>query len=473
MRAAAAFACLLTALVFTASASSTVYGVADDAGKYADDGGASFFSTLNDLGMTENRVTVMWDPANPTQITDQAFLDRSIPKAVAHGIDIVFAIYPMKARGLVDTPNGIRLFAQYAAKVVARYPMVHKVICLNEGNQTRFQQPQFNADGSSAAGAMQEAAMAACYDAVKAVNPSIDVIGFGFAPRGNDDAAATSNVSESPIRFLEAIAAAYKASGRATPIADDVSLHCYPNVNTDAPSVGFQWPNVGCINLDRFKQAWWDVFHGTGQPVFREAGDPPGRYVRAFIDESGYQAQVPANHIGRYIGTENVPALTEQQQGQYYSQMIAWAACDPDVAELNFFHLIDETDLAAMQTGILYADGAHRASYDMVKTAIAANQECHGSLDEWRHSTRVIGATADFRKLGRSFLVSAAEGYSFDVQIAHGTRTLSSRSGTGDPNVQLRFKLPKLRQGTYRMTVTLRAETNSARVTTFKKTFHV
>jgi hypothetical protein len=473
VRVASLCACLLGALVFTGVAGSTVFGVADDAGKYAADGGASFFSTLNDLGMTENRVAVTWDPANPTRITDQAFLDRSIPRAVAHGIDTVFAIYPERARGLADTPNGVQLFAQFAAKVAARYPMVHKVICLNEGNQTRFQQPQFDSTGASAAGAMQEAAMAACYDALKAVNPSIDVIGFGFAPRGNDDASATSNVSESPIRFLEAIAAAYRASGRNAPIADDVSLHCYPNINTDAPSVGFPWPNVGCVNLDRFKQAWWDLFHGTAQPVFREAGDPPGRYVRAFIDESGYQAQVPADHAGAYTGAENVPTVTDQQQGQFYSQLIAWAACEPDVAELNVFHLIDESALAGMQTGIVLADGTHRASYDMVKSAIAANRQCGGALQDWRHITRVDGAKVDFRRLGRSFLVTAVEGYSFDVRIIRGTRMLSSSSGTGDPNVQLQFRLPKLRHGTYRMLVTLQAETNAERITTFKKTFHV
>ena len=473
MRVASFCGCLLAALVFTGAASSTVYGVADDAGKYAEDGGASFFSTLNDLGMTENRVAVTWDPAHPTTITDQAFLDRSIPKAMARGIDIVFAIYPAKARGLADTPNGIQLFAQFAAKVAARYPMVKKVICLNEGNQTRFQQPQFDSTGNSAAGPLQEAAMAACYDALKAVNPAIDVIGFGFAPRGNDDASAPSNVSESPIRFLEAIAAAYRASGRTAPIADDVSLHCYPNVNTDAPAVGFAWPNVGCVNLDRFKQAWWDVFHGTGQPVFREVGDPGGPYVRAFIDESGYQAQIPPDHASSYSGSENVPTVTDQQQGQYYSQLIAWAACDPAVAELNFFHLIDESALAALQTGIVLADGAHRASYDMVKGAIAENHQCGSSLDQWRHALRVDGAKVDFRKLGRFFLVTAAEGYSFDVRIAHGTRTLSSASGTGDPNVQFKFKLPRLRHGTYRMVVELRAETNAQRLTTFQKTFHV
>ena len=29
--------------------------------------------------------------------------------------------------------------------------------------------------------------MAACYDAVKAVDPKITVIAFGLSPRGNDD----------------------------------------------------------------------------------------------------------------------------------------------------------------------------------------------------------------------------------------------------------------------------------------------
>src|ERR687887_2185840 len=280
---AAASACLLCALAFAGSASSTVFGVADDAGKYAEDGGASFFSSLNDLGMTENRVAVTWDPASPTTITDRAFLDRSIPKAVARGIDIVFAIYPAKARGLADTPNGIQLFAQFAAKVAARYPQVTKIICLNEGNQTRFQQPQYDDSGNGVAGAMQEAAMAACYDALKAVNPAIDVIGFGFSPPGNDDPSAPRNVSHSPLLFLKEIGDAYRASGRTRPIAEDVSIHCYPRTNTDAPSVGFNWPNVGCANLDRFKQAWWDAFHGTAQPVFQEDGSANGAHVRFVI----------------------------------------------------------------------------------------------------------------------------------------------------------------------------------------------
>ena len=141
----------------------------------------------------------------------------------------MFAIYPLKARALVDTPNGVQLFAQYAAKVAERYPYVRKIICLNEGNQPRFHQPQFDDAGNGISGFVQEQAMAACYDALKAVDPGITVIAFGLSPRGNDDFDAPSNVSHSPIRFLKEVGDAYRQSGRTKPIADDLSVHCYPN----------------------------------------------------------------------------------------------------------------------------------------------------------------------------------------------------------------------------------------------------
>src|SRR6266571_5007373 len=174
-RISAVLASACAALALAGAASSTTFGVADDAGKYSEDGGAGFFNMLTELGMTENRIAVFWDPANPTTIVDQAFLDRSLPQAMRRGIDVVFAIYPLKARALVNTPNGIQLFAQYAARVVQRYPYVRKIICLNEGNQPRFHQPQFDDTGNGISGTVQEHAMAACYDALKAVDPGIDV----------------------------------------------------------------------------------------------------------------------------------------------------------------------------------------------------------------------------------------------------------------------------------------------------------
>ena len=56
-RAVAAFACSIAALILTGAAAGVVrYGVTEDAGKYATDGGAAFFSQLNDVGLTENAI---------------------------------------------------------------------------------------------------------------------------------------------------------------------------------------------------------------------------------------------------------------------------------------------------------------------------------------------------------------------------------------------------------------------------------
>jgi len=467
-----ASACL--ALALAGAASSTTFGVADDAGKYAEDGGAGFFTMLTQLGMTENRMAVFWDPSQPNTIVDQAFLDRSISQAQRRGIDLMFAIYPLKARALVDTPNGAQLFAQYAAKVAERYPYVRKIICLNEGNQPRFHQPQFDDAGNGISGYVQEQAMAACYDALKAVDPGIDVIAFGLSPRGNDDFEAPSNVSHSPIRFLKEVGDAYRQSGRTKPIADDLSVHCYPNANTDAPSVGYLWPKVGCVNLDRFKQAWWDAFHGTAQPLFREAGDSgSGPHVRIFVDEVGYQAKISPEKASLYSGAENVPVVEETTQGQYYAQLIALMACDPDVALLNFFHAVDETNLAAWQSGMVLPDGTHRASFAQVKDAILANQSCHGKTADWRHVERVVGARVTFKTLPRSFVVRADEGFTYEVKITRpaSTRRLTGANGSGEAARDVLFKLPKLRKGSYRVQVILRAETNADRMTVFSRTF--
>ena len=75
--------------------------------------------------------------------------------------------------------------------------------------------------------------------------------------------------------------------------------------------------------------------------------------------------------------------------------------------------------------------------------------------------------------LFRSFLVRAEEGFSYEVRITRpsSARRLTGASGQGDAARDLLFKLPRLSRGAYRVKVTLRAETNPARVTTFTRTF--
>jgi hypothetical protein len=140
---------------------------------------------------------------------------------------------------------------------------------------------------------------------------------------------------------------------------------------------------------------------------------------------------------------------------------------------LNFFHAVDETSLPAWQSGVVLPDGTRRASFGVVKNAIMANQSCHGNVAQWRHTETVVGAGATFKSLPRSFLVRADEGFSYDVKITRtkSTRKLTGASGQGEAARDLLFKLPRLRHGSYRLTVTLRAESNPDRTTTLTRLF--
>jgi hypothetical protein len=333
------------------------FGVTEDAGKYAPDGGAAFFSMLGDLGMTQNRIVVYWNPAEPATIQEKAFLDRSLPQAALRGTRILFSVQPLHPTDVTSTPGGPQLFASYAALLARTYPQVKDFIVGNEPNQPRFWQPQF-VGGRPASAASYEQTLALTYDALKAVDPAIRVIGLGLSPRGNDNPDATSNVSTSPVRFIRYLGAAYCASGRMLPIMDALAFHPYPNPSSadDPLTKGYQWPNAGVPNLDRIEQAVWDAFEGTGQPTFAEGGArrlfevaaPPLSFV---LDETGWQAAIPSTSRAAYTGFENSKTVSETTQARIYGSLIRLVECDPAVSSLNFFHLIDESGSPASRAG--------------------------------------------------------------------------------------------------------------------------
>src|SRR5205807_2459764 len=186
------------------------YGVADDTGKYADDGGAWFDTMLKGANLTEERWTLSFDPSNPTVIDELPFLLR-----------------------------------------------------------------------------------AGCYDRIHRVDPAARVIGFGLSPRSNGPSQTP------PLDFIAAVGAAYRASGRTTPIMDQMSIHPYPNPNrpTDGPDVGYANPAAyGVPNLGRVKQSLYNAFHGTGQPTTRN-----GLTFR--IDELGWQTRTTL--YPQYYNPEN------------------------------------------------------------------------------------------------------------------------------------------------------------------------
>ena len=419
--------CVLAALALVAGSSATsrttalgppsfTFGATEDRQLGDSDGGAAMYDQMRSYGLGEIRMSAWYDPARPATIPQGAALARAIPPAVARGMRVVLALIPERPDGVTSDPNGVQNFANFAALVARTFPQVTDFIVGNEPNLGRFWSPTYNPDGSIAAAASYEATLAATYDALKAVNPNIDVIGFALAERGDDRPGSARNTI-SPVRFIKAVGDAYRASGRTAPLADNVGLHPYPNVNTDPPAKGFAWPNVGVPNLARGEQAFWDAFHGTGQPTFEEGAvslqsPHSGQFVRWILDESGWQTKTDA--LPGYTGTETVPTVDEATQATYIAAMTSSLMCDPHVAALHVFMWEDESDRERFQTGVVEADGTVKPAAAAIKAALAAG--CTGPTVEWSHSTLVDGARVDWHSRAGYFLfVHADEDASFTV----------------------------------------------------------
>src|SRR5205823_13687232 len=187
----------------------------------------------------------------------------------------------------------------FVASVGMEFPQVQNFIVGNEPNVNRFWQPQY-VNGQDAAGVDYEHTLAYSYDALKVARPDAIVWGPAISSRGNDNANAFSNPSHSPVWFIKYMGDAYRASGRTKPIMDEFSMHPYPPVqDTDPFSKPFQWPQAGAANLNRVKQALWDAFNGTGQPVPAEQPGgatttftPAGSALPIDLDEVGKQTVV-------------------------------------------------------------------------------------------------------------------------------------------------------------------------------------
>ena len=475
-RLAVLFALLVSALTFTGGASAALrIGVADDLGRSPDQS-VWFLDSLGELGMSENRISVNFDPAAPTTIPDQWQLDLYVPLATLRGVRPVFSVSPTKAKAVAENPNAPELHAQYVALLARRYPTVKDFIIGNEPNQPRFWQPQFGSSGQNVSARSYYKLLAASYDALKAVDPAIRVIGLGLSPRGNDRPEASNNVSTSPVRFINALGKAYRASGRKRPIMDELAYHPYPLHDRDTLMKGYRWPNAGVPNLGRIKQAFWDAFRGTAQPLFPEGTRSRGMKVR--LDELGWQVNAAPSAAFAYYGRESIRATDENAQAKIYGDSVRYLACDASVHSALFFLLRDEPNLERWQAGLVRADGTRRPSFDSVKAAMAqTGGRCQGAMRRWRHSTRVEGARVKWprkrsqpaRRVGLELVLNAEEDALFEAGLynARGKRVLK-RVGSMDAyrSRVVRF-IMRFRPGRYTLRVLIKAEMNGARKSRF------
>jgi hypothetical protein len=390
-------------------------GFADDATKFSDDGGAQLLGRLREVGAVENRVAVYWDPADPNTIQQQDFLDRMMPAADASGVRIVFSVYPRGASTFTtDTDTRVGQFAAYLELLAARYPQVRTYEVLNEPNEAYFFAPQHGPNGEVLSAPIAFRLLAAAYDSLKSADPSITVAGLGLSPAAND------KTSTSPVRFLNALGAAYRLSGRKTPIMDELDVHIYPdNAARQDENTHYAWPQIGPGDFDRLKQAVWDAFAGTGQPVFQEPG-AGGPFLKLRIGEIGWQVGTLPALRSQYLGDENVAVTDEARQARIYAALVRRFGCDPSVSAIDFFHLIDDRELVHYQSALLRVDGSPREAFDAVRNAIA--QPC-AAPRPWTHANVVLAPRASL-DTGRnpsgtsSLKLTLTAGEDVDVTVA-------------------------------------------------------
>ena len=467
---------LVAALVCAGSALGADVGANDDTGKYAPDGGAVFFPKMAALGLRQTVMTVRFKPSEPTTIHEQDFLDRAVPEATKAGLRVVLAVYPYPPSEVEAGLSDPFAFGQFTATLARRYPFVKQFVIGNEPNQPAFLRPQFDGFGVNESARVAGEHLAAASAALKAVDPLIRVVGVGLSPRGNDRPAAASNVSTSPVRFLRALGAWYRTSGRWARLMDGLSFHPYPNVATDSLYRGYSWPNAGYANLDRIKQAIWDAFHGTPQPTTVNG-------LTLHLDEVGWQVDTTGQ--AGYTGVENVKVTDEWSQAFVYADIVRQAACDPVIAEVNIFGFHDDAALEGFQAGLHRVDGSPRPSAELVGAAITETTAgCAGLPVTWRPTARVVGATRPAVTPLVNWVrvdVPAAEGATVRACLVSATvarpqalRTLQRAgnapgcaTGVALPGRDAKLKLRRIGPGPTQIAVRVTAETNTARRTEF------
>ena len=279
------------------------------------------------------------------------------------GVRVYVSVYHPGSRTTPLEPTAQVEFAQYAAALAAALPSFDDIIVGNEPNLNRFWLPQFAPDGSNASAPAYLQLLARTYDALKAVDPGLRVWGGALAPRGADRPEGTRHTS-SPTAFLQALGAAYRASGRTLPVMDGLAFHPYPDNSAQSPD--FPHPRsttIGLADYDKLVALLAQAFDGTPQP---------GSSLPILYDEFGIESAIPDGKRALYSGNEptTTKPIEEYQQAASYDLGLRLAFCQPTVVGMLLFHSHDEEALASWQSGVYYADGTPKASFWAVRDAL-------------------------------------------------------------------------------------------------------
>jgi hypothetical protein len=315
-------------------------------------------------GFRAVRLTSYWLPGQTRPSDDELRVLETVAAAASrNAVRVYVTVMHPGSRTTPLTDEARSEFASFAASIVREAPGIRDVIVANEPNLNRFWLPQFELDGTSAAPAAYLALLARTYDALKAVSASVQVYGAAVSPRGTDRPDGI-RPTHSPTTFIQAMGAAYRASGRDRPVMDAFAIHVYADNSAVPPTVAHPLnTSIGVADYDKLVGLLAAAFDGTAQP---------GSDLPIFYGEFGVESQIPQGKASLYTGTE--PATTfpvpEETQAAFYEQALALAFCQPNVMGMLILHSQDERALDRWQSGVRYVDGTPKSSLARVTEAL-------------------------------------------------------------------------------------------------------
>ena len=419
-------------------------------------------------GFRAVRVTSYWRPGLTRPSDEELGVLRNVSDAgVRNGVRVFVTVMSPGSATTPLAPEARADFASYAAALVEGVPSVTRVIVGNEPNLNRFWLPQFALDGSSAAPAAYLALLARTYDAIKDASPNVRVYGGAISPRGTDRPNGI-RPTHSPTTFIQGMGAAYRASGRARPVMDALSIHVYAENSSVAPTVAHPLnTSVGVADYDKLVSLLGEAFDGTEQP---------GSELPILYGEYGVESEIPAAKTALYTGTEpaTTKAVSESTQASYYRQALGLAFCQPNVEGLLIFLANDERGRANWQSGIHYVDGTPKSSRARVTRALdrttgGSITHCPGvqlpvHASYLRFGTRSAAKRGVFRT---SFRCDLDCRYWIRLENAstHSTKLAARGSAEVGELVQADLGTRRLPAGSYRYTIRLVHPVNPAPAT--------
>ena len=320
-------------------------------------------------GLDTVRMSILWQPGEQrVGGDDEIVLRNATAAAQLDGVRLIVSIYPSDWRSVPLTSGQRGQFASYAASIAQEFPSVRDFIVGNEPNLNLFWMPQFGLAGVDMAARSYELLLARTYDALKLVSDDVNVIGGALASHGQDKP-GSQRPTHSPTAFIKDLGAAYRATKRSRPIMDMFAIHPYLIPSKLPPT--FAHPlttTIGVADYPKLVKLLTSAFRGTAQR---------GETLPIVYDEFGYQSKIPQalRFVYSNLGTKAAAdAIPESLQAKYYAQAFALAACQPTVAGMLIFHVVDERDARAWQSGLYYGNGRPKTSLPSVRAAALSAQ---------------------------------------------------------------------------------------------------